>query len=64
MKYESHLDKFLAIFIFLVVMSVYTFKAQNEFTQGLITGSMLSISVLLGVRNGTGGSSGKDGKAV
>lgn len=50
---ERHLDKLLAFVIFLVLVGVFCWKDQSEFTKGLITGSMLTVSTLLGVRGTT-----------
>lgn len=60
--YERHVDKLLAFLVFLIVISVFCFKGQTEFTQGLVTGSMLTISTLLGNRvfPGSNGHSDKE----
>jgi len=64
---ERHLDKLLAFLIFLIVIGVFCAKGESEFTQGLVTGSMLTISTLLGTRgvtrivNGNGNGNGDKG---
>jgi hypothetical protein len=70
MDIERHFDKLLALTVFLLVLCVFCWKGDNEFTQGLVTGSMLTVSTLLGNRgvtkpngncNGNGNGNGNGG---
>jgi hypothetical protein len=46
MNWNQHLDKFIAVFVFLIAVGVFM-KSDSEFAKGLVTGAMLTISTLL-----------------
>ena len=51
MKAEQHFDTILAFAVFLIVAAMFWCKGDSQFTQGLVTGAMLSLSTRLGTGN-------------